>query len=105
MPHDVRSVTELVHERLFDADLHVEYVLTECHITDAMFSARFRHTHHIYLRKYIEQLRIEAAKMLLHHKELDALLIAFFIGYNRYRTFARAFKRLVKCSPSAFRAK
>ena len=68
-----------------------------------MFSVRFQRYHGRPPKRYVQHLRVEAAKRLLHHDELTATSAALAVGYEHYRTFARMFKRHAGCSPSAFR--
>jgi transcriptional regulator GlxA family with amidase domain len=52
---------------------------------------------------YLIELRIEAAKRLLRQGNLDIIEIAHESGFNDGNYFARQFRLLVGCTPSAFR--
>jgi AraC-like DNA-binding protein len=103
-PTSVRVATEHIHDHLFDPELTVKRLRNRLGLTDAMFSSRFRLHHGQTPARYIRYLRVEAAKRLL--RRFDSLCIAdvaFHVGYEHYRTFARVFKRVTEQSPQAFR--
>lgn len=102
-PESVRLATTRLHEFLFDPELTVARVREHLGLTGATFSARFRRHHGCTPACYIRQLRVEAAKSLLRYDELPITDIAFYVGYEHYRTFARVFKRLTGHSAQAFR--
>ena len=52
---------------------------------------------------YIQRQRIEAAKQLLKHREIELFLVAVSLGFKHYETFTRVFRRYAKESPSSFR--
>ena len=103
-PPSVRVATEHIHAHLFDPELTVKRLRNRLGLTDSMFSPRFRLYHGRTPGRYIRHLRMEAAKRLL--REFDDLPIAdvaFLVGYEHYRTFARVFKRATEQAPKAFR--
>ncbi|WP_263789895.1 helix-turn-helix transcriptional regulator [Salinibacter sp.] len=102
-PESVRLATKRLHEFLFDPELTVARVREHLGLTGAAFSARFRRHHGCTPACYIRQLRVEAAKSLLQYDELPIADIAFYVGYEHYRTFARIFKRVRALSPQDFR--
>jgi len=104
-PRSVRRATAYIHDCLFDADLTVMQVRRALDISDAAFSARFRRHHGHTPARYIRRLRVRAAKRLLRHEDLRVADIAFHVGYEHYRTFARIFKRVTGRSPQEFREK
>jgi AraC-like DNA-binding protein len=99
----VRLATTRLHERLFDPTLTVTTVREHLGLTSTAFSARFRRHHGCTPACYIRRRRVEAAKSLLQYEELPIADIAFYVGYEHYRTFARVFKRVTGQSPQAFR--
>ena len=98
-PCSVRRATAYIHDWLFDADLTVTRVRRALDISDAAFSARFRHHHGHTPARYIRRLRVRAAKRLFRHEDLRVADIAFHVGYEHYRIF----KRVTGRSPSEFR--
>ncbi len=105
-PPSVRVATEHIHEHLFDTELTVKRLRDRLGLTDAMFSSRFRRYHGRTPGRYIRHLGVDAAKRLL--RRFDSLRIsdvAFHVGYEHYRTFARLFKRVTGRSPQEFREK
>jgi AraC-like DNA-binding protein len=99
----VRLATTRIHERLFDPDLTVARIREHLGLTGATFSARFRRHHGCTPACYVRRRRVETAKSLLQHDELPIADIAFQVGYEHYRTFARVFKRVTGRSPQGFR--
>ena len=54
--------------------------------------------------QYVNNFRIEEAKLALQDKNKLITNIAFEVGFNSKTTFNTAFKKIVGCSPSAYRA-
>lgn len=56
------------------------------------------------LEQYVIRLRIEKAKELLTHKELNISEVAYRLGYGSHAHFSRQFKNMTGMSPSKFKA-
>ncbi|NIA21020.1 MAG: AraC family transcriptional regulator [Anaerolineaceae bacterium] len=52
---------------------------------------------------FLTEVRIETAKQLLEQGDTKISVIAEKVGYNSPYYFSRAFKKVVKCSPKAYR--
>lgn len=102
-PLVVQLATKRIRERIFDSDLTIRQVKERLGITSSTFAARFRRYHRRTPKRYARHLRVKAAKRLFRYEELSIMEIAFEVGYENYRTFARVFKRHAGCSPAAFR--
>lgn len=103
MPETIQIATERIHERLFRRNLTVKRLRRRLGLTSATFSAQFRRYHGWSPARYIRWLRVDAAKALLRHDEVPVAEIAFNVGYEHYRSFARIFKRVTGRPPRAFR--
>lgn len=103
MPRDVQQMLECMHERLFEPSLDVNKVLALCDIRSPGIYRRFASHVGITPRMYLEDRRIMAAMRLLTFQKLKIGLISYSVGYSDYETFARAFKRYVRCSPGTYR--
>ena len=100
---EIREVLEHVHANLFDPRLNVGSVRRECRLRNNNISSRFRCSVGLGPREYIEAARIEAARRLLRHRDLEIYLIAMAVGYDHQETFCRAFQRQMGCPPSEWR--
>jgi len=102
-PPRVQMLTRFILNHLYDPRLNASYVKANCPAHSQVALQRFKLTHGYTLYRFIEACRLEAARRLL---ELDADLntsaVAAFVGYSRYRTFARAFKRVLDRTPSGY---
>ena len=54
--------------------------------------------------EYLEQLRIQKARILLENPALPIRVIACESGFSSENTFYKAFRRIYKVSPSDYRA-
>ena len=59
---------------------------------------------HINFRQYINTLRIDRAKTLLHDPSNSISQIAYLCGYGNQRTFHRAFLTQCSITPNQYRA-
>ena len=104
IPHEVRCILREIDAHLFDMDLNVARVRERCGIHNHNVSSRFKLSLGIGIRDYIEAQRIEEAKRILRESDYEVYYIASRVGYTYVETFARAFSRVVGCTPGEYRA-
>jgi len=100
LPREVDEIVRFIHEHLFEESLNVNLVRARCRLRNNNVSARFRRVLGLGIREYVEQLRLDAARSLLSHRELEVYLIAMTVGYQHQETFCRAFQRRFGQTPS-----
>lgn len=103
LPHDLAAIVRYVHAHLFDTRLSVGEALQRCGVGNHNASSRFKATLGVGLREYIERQRLDAAKLLLRTTHAEVYLIAEAVGYEYVESFARAFHRVVGCTPCGYR--
>jgi len=64
---------------------------------------RFKKEIGISFHEYILRIRIQKASLLLIGSEKSIKEISYEVGFSRPEIFSKAFKRLVGCSPMAYR--
>lgn len=102
-PPRVQMLTRFILNHLYDPRLNASYVEANCPAHGQVALQRFKLTHGYTLYRFIEACRLEAARRLLElEMELNASTVAALVGYSRYRTFARAFKRTLDRTPSEY---
>lgn len=99
----VRKSLSVIQSNLFEPHLSVSTVMDELDIRSNAFKQEFKYHRGQPIRDYIEDRRMMAAMRLLSFPSIDVTTIAYRIGYNDYRSFARAFKRYVGCSATSYR--
>lgn len=60
---------------------------------------------HTSFHDYLNMLRVDYAKILLHGSDKDILSISMMCGYDSLRTFNRAFMKICGCQPREYRKK
>lgn len=104
-PGDVQRVLLYLHDHLFEESCNVNAILECSGATSPSIRARFKYYVGMKIHQYLTDQRMRAAIGLLQHEALEIYVIAFSVGYANYRTFDRAFKRCVGCTPTAYREK
>lgn len=99
----VRDVLAYIVDHLYDPGLTVSRVLEACSIRSHSFTHLFKYRQRRSVREWIEAARLRTARRMLSHDAIEITNIAFAVGYNDYRSFARAFKRHMDCSASEYR--
>ncbi|RRJ84529.1 GlxA family transcriptional regulator [Aestuariirhabdus litorea] len=84
-------------------EINSEQMAAQADMSLRTFNRRFRAATGLSPRQYLLRLRIEAAKELLRHSDLDINAIAAACGFNDDAYFARSFKRQERVTPSDFR--
>lgn len=103
LPRDVRAVLERIKLDAFDSELNVRTLKVSCQIRDNNVSSRFRYLLGRSIKEYIEDLRLEAAEILLQEDGLSIFEVAASVGYYHPQTFYRAFYRRHRCTPAEYR--
>ena len=88
-----------------DRAASVRELADRLHISPCHFCKLFKKQTGWTFTEYRTQLRIDAAKKLLLNRHLRVSEVAFEAGFDSIPYFNRAFRRLVGCSPSEFRAR
>ena len=52
---------------------------------------------------YLNELRVYHAIVLIKKSNMNLSEIAYDVGYGEFQNFHRAFKKIIGCSPSAYR--
>lgn len=104
LPRQLQEVLEDLHRHVHDPDLTVEWLRERHRLRNNNFSSQFRLATGKGVRRYIEDLRLTAAKVLLRQEELEVFLIAASVGYAHHESFSRAFRRREGCTPTEYRA-
>jgi AraC-like DNA-binding protein len=103
LPREIREVLAHIHEHLFDLQLNVRHLKSNCRIRDNNISSRFRYVMGMTIKQYVETLRMQAASRLLREEEIGIFDIAVSVGYYNLQTFYRAFDRYHGCTPASLR--
>jgi AraC-like DNA-binding protein/ligand-binding sensor protein len=88
-----------------DRTATVRELANRLHISPCYFCKLFKKQTGLTFTEYRTRLRIEAAKRLLLNRHLRVSEVAFEAGFDSIPYFNRAFRRLMGCSPSEFRAR
>ena len=102
-PSRIEQAAEILHENLFAPKLTVKWLREQCRLNGNSFSAQFKHYTGRYPKEYILHHRIEAGKMLLTKTRASNSAVSIALGFTRYSTFCKAFKRQVGQTPAAWR--
>ena len=102
IPEIIEHAQEYIHKNIF-SKLEVEDVSDEVHISKSYFTTLFKKYTGITVRDYILKAKMEKAKDALVRTDLSIFEIAESLEYSDYRSFSRAFKQVVGCTPSEYR--
>lgn len=103
LPVDVWRVLNYIHDHVFDPDLNVARIKTDCGVRNNNISSRFKTHCGLGVWQYISGLRMEAAAQLLLADGVEIFLVSTAVGYKHPESFCRAFRRFYGCSPSCYR--
>ena len=90
-------------ERNLTRELTMDEVASDIAMSYNYFSKRFREYTGCNFPEYINQRRIERAKIYLLDPSLKIAEIAYKIGYHSASTFSRTFQKYEGCYPTDFR--
>ena len=100
--HIVRQAAAYIDENYFE-DLNLSLLAEKFNMESSYFSRIFRQEMGENPIFYITRKRIEKARSLIAHTEINLTEIAFRVGYNEYSYFNRVFKKHIGMSPREYR--
>ena len=72
-------------------------------MTARTLSRRFKQAVGMTTGEYLNNLRVEEARSLLHHSNLSVAEVGWSVGYNNPSAFSRQFRRQVGVTPRQYR--
>jgi transcriptional regulator GlxA family with amidase domain len=88
-----------------DADLTVPALAARAHMSERTFARTFRRETGVTPAAYVEELRVERARMALESSSAPIDRIAGACGFGTVETLRRAFHRRLGVGPAAYRAR
>ena len=83
--------------------LSMNYIADSLNISESTMLKVFRKIYSVSPKKYLDQLRYNESKFLLHQPKLSVNEIAEIIGYQNLSHFSRQFKKWSNLSPKEYR--
>ncbi|MCI9458035.1 MAG: helix-turn-helix transcriptional regulator [Oscillospiraceae bacterium] len=99
-----RQIVEYIGEHYDDPDFYMTSLADAFGISDKTIARAIKSYLHIGFSEYLEQLRLQKARLLLENPEMSVRMVAQESGFGSENTFYKAFRRIYKVSPSAYRA-
>ena len=98
----VQDVIQYIQEN-FHKDLKINDVISRCHLSSTYFRMIFKEITGKSFVQYLSELRIYHAIVLIKRSKLNLSEIAYEVGFAEFQNFHRTFKKIIWCSPSAYR--
>lgn len=89
----------------FESPLTLQGIAETIHVNASHLSRKFKEDTGMSIIDFINQNRIEAAKLYLQSNTSTITEIAFIVGFNDVNYFSRVFKKMTGLTPSQFRRK
>lgn len=99
-----KRIVEYIQEHYDDPDFYMTSLTEAFDISDKTVARAIKSYLHIGFSEYLEQLRIQKARLLLENPDLSIRKVAEESGFGSENTFYKAFRRIYRVSPSAYRA-
>jgi transcriptional regulator GlxA family with amidase domain len=104
LPDHFQKLEQWMRENLH-LRLSVDELAQRLHMSPRQFNRRFVATFQLTPQKYVEMLRVEAAKPLLEGTRKDMQWVASECGYGSVDALRRAFLRQLNVTPSEYRTR
>jgi AraC-like DNA-binding protein len=98
----VQDVIQYIQEN-FHKDLKINDVISRCHLSSTYFRMIFKEITGKSFVQYLSELRIYHAIVLIKKSQMNLSEIAYEVGFAEFQNFHRTFKKIIGCSPSAYR--
>lgn len=97
----VKQAVELMNNNL-DKNYSIEFIAKEVGTNVNKLQESFKHMYDLTVNKYMQQIKLEAAKDLLNTSEYNISQIVNMIGLNNRSYFSKIFKEKYNVSPKYF---
>ncbi|CAN5131592.1 hypothetical protein BH23BAC2_BH23BAC2_19360 [soil metagenome] len=97
----VKQAVELIQNNI-DKNYSIEFIAKEVGTNVNKLQDGFKHMFHLTVNKYMQQLKLEAAKEMLGSSEYNISQIVNHIGLNNRSYFSKIFKEKYNVSPKYF---
>ncbi|WP_163337456.1 GlxA family transcriptional regulator [Desulfopila sp. IMCC35008] len=94
---------QTVIEEKYKTSIVIGEIASEVGLGERTFQRRFRLATGTSPSLYVQQVRMEAAQVLLETTDMSVESVAEKVGYNDYSAFRKLFKRIMGNTPSAYR--
>jgi two-component system response regulator YesN len=99
------SVLEYIHSNYSDSNLCLEQISKNTFLTPAYICVIFKDYTSTTVNKYINEYRIEKAKLFLMDSNISMSDIATKVGYSDGNYFSKSFRKATSYTPSEYRRK
>ncbi|MFB9277478.1 helix-turn-helix domain-containing protein [Cohnella cellulosilytica] len=99
----LERIRGLIQEQYGNADLNLDAVADQAGISRVYFSSFFKEQTGVNFSDYLENLRMDSARVMLRDAPATVNEIAQRCGYGSTNSFSRAFKRIHGISPTIYR--
>lgn len=99
-----KRIVLYIEEHFDDPDFYMTSLVEAFGMSDKTIVRLIKSYLNIGFSEYLEQLRIQKARILLENPKLSIRAIAYESGFSSENTFYKAFRRIYKVSPSDYRA-
>lgn len=101
----VLSVLDYIHNHYSDSNLSLEQISKNTFLTPAYICVIFKDFTSITVNKYLNEYRIEKAKLFLMDSDISMSDIATKVGYSDGNYFSKSFRKATSYTPSEYRRK
>lgn len=101
----VLSVLDYIHNHYSDSNLGLEQISKNTFLTPAYICVIFKDFTSTTVNKYINEYRIEKAKLFLMDSNISMSDIAAKVGYSDGNYFSKSFRKATSYTPSEYRRK
>lgn len=88
----------------FREDISLQQLATHCHVSPFYFSRIFKSVLRISPHKYLNEIRLHHARLMVETTNMPVADVAFECGFSSAEHFATAYRKLFGAPPSAHRA-
>ena len=100
----VRRAKDYISDHKCDA-IKLEHIARVLNVSKFHFCRRFKLETGLTFVQYLNRVRLEQAKRLLHNKNMRVSEIAYEVGFQSLTHFNRTFSKLVGSSPTEYRSR
>ena len=99
----VGKAIQIIHRR-FSENISLDGIAEAVELSPNYFSTKFHNEVKVSFQSYLLNIRLEAARKYLIATDYSVTDLCFFVGFNNYVNFSKAFKKRYGVTPTKYRS-
>ncbi len=99
----IERLTKVINDNIENSNINIDWITKEIGISRTLLHLKLRKLANMSTTEFVNSLRLNHSKKLLHSTELNISEVAYAVGFSDPNYFSKLFHKEFKITPSKFR--